>query len=33
MAEDSGFKNDDGVELSQEEIKEVKHLEAKKKAK
>ena len=33
MAEDSAFKNDDGVELSEEKIKEVKRLEAKKKAK
>jgi uncharacterized protein YjbI with pentapeptide repeats len=33
MAEDSRKKNDDGVELSEEEIKEVKRLEAKTKAK
>ena len=33
MAEDSRNKNDDDVELSEEEIKEVKRLEAKKTAK
>ena len=33
MAEDSGHKNDDGVELSEEELKEVQRLEAKKTAK
>ena len=33
MVEDSGFKNDDGIALSEEEAKEVKRLEAKKKAK
>ena len=30
MAEDSRFKNDDGIELSEEGIKEVKRLEDKK---
>jgi uncharacterized protein YjbI with pentapeptide repeats len=33
MAEDSVFKNDGGVELSEEEIKELKRLESKKKSK
>ena len=33
MVEDSGFKNDDGIALSEEETKEVKRLEDKKKAK
>jgi hypothetical protein len=33
MTEYFGFKNEDGFELSKEEIKEVKRLETKKKAK
>jgi len=32
VVEDSGFKNDDGIALSEEETKEVKRLEDKKKA-